>query len=319
MKKVSSQVSGDVHTSMRWWVAARPWALPASIIPVFYGTALAVAVGGVRFKAGSFLMALAAMILLHTAANMLSDVWDYRRGLDREVTPVSGAIVRGWLTDRQIARASGVLFAIGITIGAILAMKDAPALWAIGALGVFIGVLYSFLKALALGDVAVFLNFGILGATGAWAVQTGRFSMYPMITAIPIALLVVAILHANNWRDQEGDSQHGVTTIASLLGDEGSLHYYGFLLFAPFGFLIAMIWAPRAMALPVTPLPFSAALALFAMPYAIRLWRRAVRRYEPRQPQDFVALDGATAQLNLLFGLLLTVGIAAAALGISMQ
>jgi 1,4-dihydroxy-2-naphthoate octaprenyltransferase len=244
---------------------------------------------------------------------MLSDVFDYRRGLDREVTPVSGAIVRGWLSDGQVLRASLLLFAIGIFMGAMLAWRLAPALWGVGAVGVAVGASYSLLKLRALGDVAVFLNFGVLGAVGAWTVQTGRFSLYPAIVAVPMALLVAAILHANNWRDIARDSAYDVTTMASRFGDEGSLHYYGFLLFAPFGFLIALIWAPRALALRTSPLPLSAALGLLALPRAARLWGRAICRHRPKHPLDFITLDAATAQLNLLFGALLTMGVAVAA------
>src|SRR5512137_1302955 len=82
----------------RWIVAARPWALPASTMPVVFGTSLAVVIGGARLDVLRFVLALLAMIVLHSAANMLSDVFDYRRGLDRDVTPVSGAIARGWLS-----------------------------------------------------------------------------------------------------------------------------------------------------------------------------------------------------------------------------
>ncbi len=296
----------------RWVIAARPWALPASVMPVLYGTALAVAVRGAPFQAGRFAAALAAMILLHTAGNMLSDVFDFRRGLDTEVTPVSGALVRGWLTPGAVARASLLLFAAGGAIGAALAWRVSPALWWIGGVGVAIGLLYSAMKAVALGDFAVFLNFGLLGAAGAWTVQTGRFSIYPLLCAVPLGLLVIAILHANNWRDLQGDRRADVRTFASVLGDVGSLHYYGFLIFAPFGFLAALIWAPRGLMMETRfRLPLTAAAAFLALPRAAALWARAVRRRQPRQPLDFIVLDGVTAQLNLVFGLLLTAGVLA--------
>lgn len=297
----------------RWLVAARPWALPASVMPVLFGTALAVVVRGAPFQPLRFAVALLAMILLHTAANMLSDVFDYRRGVDTQPTPVSGAIVRGWLSVAEVARAAGLLFVAGGALGAVLAWRVGPPLWWIGGVGVAIGLGYSALKAAALGDLAVFLNFGILGAAGAWTVQTGRFSFYPVLCAIPMSLLVVAILHANNWRDIAGDGRVNVRTLASVLGDTGSLHYYGLLIFAPYGFLAALIWAPRGLMLDTNlRLPLTAAAALLSLPKAVALWARAVRRHHPRQPLDFIALDGATAQLNLIFGLLLTAGVVAA-------
>jgi len=311
---MNTPVAGDrPDIFRRWLIAARPWALPASVMPVLYGTALAVVVRDAPFHAGRFAAALAAMILLHTAGNMLSDVFDFRRGLDTEVTPVSGAIVRGWLSPGAVLRASVLLFAVGGAIGAALAWRVGPALWWIGGIGVAVGLLYSAMKAVALGDLAVFLNFGLLGAAGAWTAQTGRFSIYPVLCAVPLGLLVIAILHANNWRDLAGDRRARVRTFASVLGDAGSLHYYGFLLFAPFGYLAALIWAPRGLMMDTRfRLPLTAAAAFMALPKAAALWARAVRRRRPRDPLDFVALDGATAQLNLIFGALLTAGVVAA-------
>ncbi|MBS1226518.1 MAG: menA, partial [Candidatus Aminicenantes bacterium] len=104
-------------TLRKWMIAARPWSFPASTMPVVFGTALAVVVGGARFSPLRFLWALITMMVLHGAANMLSDVFDFRHGLDRDVTPVSGAIVRGWLTDAQVLRGAIALFALGAASG----------------------------------------------------------------------------------------------------------------------------------------------------------------------------------------------------------
>ena len=90
--------SSAPSTLKKWIVAARPWSFPASTMPVIFGTSLAFVVGGVRLDVLRFLLALLAMVVLHSAANMLSDVFDFKRGLDTQVTPVSGAIVRGWLS-----------------------------------------------------------------------------------------------------------------------------------------------------------------------------------------------------------------------------
>jgi len=92
----------------KWLIAGRPWSLPASVIPVIFGSSLAATVGWVKLHIGLLLLSLLAMIFLHMAANMLSDVVDWRRGLDREMTPASGALARGWLTPRQVLRGSMV-------------------------------------------------------------------------------------------------------------------------------------------------------------------------------------------------------------------
>ena len=293
----------------KWVIAARPWALPASTMPVLFGTSLAVVVGRAPFAPIRFLLAMAAMVILHSAANMFSDVLDFERGLDREVTPLSGAIVRGWLDARQVRKGSIVLFALGSGLGAALALASNLILLWVGVAGVAIGAAYSFLKYNALGDLAVFLNFGILGALGAWIVQARAFSWIPVVWTVPMAMLVSAILHANNWRDTASDRERRVTTFAAVLGDKGSLLYYGILLFGPFFIVLGLIIVPRATALSFAPMPYPFLLVLAALPRALVLFGRGLRRHAPRSPMDFGILDGATAQYNLLYGLLSTAAV----------
>jgi 1,4-dihydroxy-2-naphthoate octaprenyltransferase len=275
-------------------------------MPVIFGTSLALVVGRADLLLGRFLLALAGMMILHTAANMLSDVFDFKRGLDTRPTPVSGAIVRGWLSPRRVAMGSVLLFIGGASIGLYLVSVTGRILLLIGAVGVIIGVFYTGLKYHALGDLAVFLNFGLLGSLGAWVVQTGSFSWIPIIWTVPMAMLVSAILHANNWRDSLSDKEKQVTTMALLLGDHGSLLYYGFLIFGPTAIIIGLIALPRLIPLRFTAMPFTFLIVLLALPRTLLLWRRARRRHAPRQPLDFIVLDGATANYNLVFGLLCT-------------
>ncbi len=290
----------------KWVIATRPWALPASTMPVIFGTSLAIVIGRSPMMPGRFLLALLGMVILHSAANMLSDVFDYRRGLDTEVTPVSGAIVRGWLSDKAVAGGSAALFIIGIALGLVLVMMVGSVLLIIGGVGIVIGAFYTGLKYHAFGDLAVFLNFGILGSLGAWVVQTEMFSWIPVVWTVPMAMLVIAILHANNWRDSVSDAERQVKTLASILGDRGALVYYGFLLFGSMAIIFGIVLVPRLISRALIPMPLTFAIILLALPRAIRLWGRASRRHNPRQPLDFVILDGATAQYNLVFGLLCT-------------
>jgi 1,4-dihydroxy-2-naphthoate polyprenyltransferase len=310
-----------MNSLKKWVVAARPWSLPASSMPVVFGTSLAVVIGGARLDVFRFLLALAAMVILHSAANMLSDVFDFRKGLDTEVTPVSGAVVRGWLSPRTVAAGAAVLFAAGIAIGLGLVGLTGAVLLYIGAAGIVIGAGYTFLKSRALGDLAVFLNFGILGSLGAWVVQTRTFSWLPMIWAVPLAMLVSGILHANNWRDSATDGERKVLTLARLLGDRGSLVYYGVLVFGSMALVLGFTIVPRLVPMPLPALPLTFLAVLAALPRTLALWRRARRRKAPVEPMDFIILDGATAGYNLLFGLLCTgslwleAGIRAAGIG----
>jgi 1,4-dihydroxy-2-naphthoate octaprenyltransferase len=171
---------------------------------------------------------------------------------------------------------------------------------------VAIGIFYTLLKYHALGDLAVFLNFGILGSLGAWTVQIKAFSWIPVIWTVPMAMLVSAILHANNWRDSLTDSEKRVTTVASVLGDTGSFRYYSFLVFGPFLIILALIIVPRAFPGRWVAMPFSFLMVFLALPNALILRGRARRRRSPRRPLDFIILDGSTANYNLIFGLLCT-------------
>lgn len=296
----------------KWLTACRLFALPASVMPVVFGTALAATIGKAQFKPGLFVAALAGMAILHIGANMLNDVYDYLKGIDRQANPVSGAVVRGWLTPNQVLAAAWACIVIGSLIGLFIAWQVGAAILWIGLAGVTIGVLYTWgplpLKYNALGDLAVFIGFGILGVLGAWTVQTGAPAWTPIIWAVPLGLLIIGILHSNNWRDIQGDTQHSIRTIASLLGDHKSLLYYGLLVFGPFVYILALIALSWGDGLePKMPLTFL--ITLTAMPLAYKLFKKGQRRHNPVHPLDFVALDGATAQLNWVFGLLCIVAL----------
>ncbi len=296
----------------KWLIAGRPWSLPASVIPVIFGSSLAATVGWVKLHIGLLLLSLLAMIFLHMAANMLSDVVDWRRGLDREMTPASGAIARGLLTLGQVFRGSIVFFIVGSALGLVLVYLCGKLVLYTGLLGVGLGVAYPWLKKEALGDVAVFIDFGLLGSFGGWVVQTGQFSWLPVIWAIPQGLLIVAILHANNWRDILTDQEEEILTVANNLGGRGSRRYYGLLLFGSMVLLAAFILAPRLFGLDFPSLPLSVLIVILCWPQAWWLWKIAGSSTGPSQRQaaglaDCLNLDGATARYSLTFGLL-TIG-----------
>ncbi|MEW6368424.1 MAG: 1,4-dihydroxy-2-naphthoate octaprenyltransferase [Acidobacteriota bacterium] len=293
----------------KWMIAVRPFAFPASTMSVIFGTVLAVTVGQAHFRPLPFVLAFLGMVLLHAGANILGDVNDFKKGLDKVPTPVSGAVVRGYISTGEALTASIVLLAIGAAIGLLLVYWVGTAVLWIGVAGILIGVFYTVgpiaLKYHRLGDLAVFLNFGILGSLGAWTVQTGEPSWVPAVWAIPMSMLVAAILHANNWRDISTDTEGRIGTMASLLGDRLSLPYYGVLVFGAFVCILVIVLLTNLAGLqPVMPYTF--VITLLALPLALKLWRKGRLRASPAQPLDFVALDGATAQLNLLFGLLCT-------------
>ena len=283
-------------------------------MPVVFGTVLAYVYGGGVFNPWYFLLAFFGMVMMHAGANVLNDIIDYKKGLDKVPAPVSGGVVRRLITIQEARNASVLLFTLGTLMGLYLAYLTSPWLLIIGVPGLFIGVFYSIggkiaLKYHALGDLAVFLNFGILGALGAWFVQTGTFSWIPVLWAVPMSMLVIAILHANNWRDIKTDREGHINTIATMLGDRASLRYYGYLIFGPFIVVLLLILIPFFAFPEVTFMPFTFGIVLLSLPMALKLWQKAMNRQAPKNPIDFIALDGATAQFNLAFGALCTVAL----------
>jgi 1,4-dihydroxy-2-naphthoate polyprenyltransferase len=304
----------DISFFKKWWISLRPFSFPASTIPVVFGTVLAYVYSGAALHTGYFLLAFFGMLILHSGANVLNDIIDFQKGLDKVPAPVSGGVVRRLITIREAKVASILLFSLGALIGLYLAYAVGPVLLLIGLPGLLIGIFYSIggrlaLKYRALGDLAVFLNFGILGSLGAWYVQTGTLSWIPVIWAIPMSTLVIAILHANNWRDIKSDREGQIRTIASMLGDKASLRYYGYLIFGPFFMVLALILIPYFLFPSMAFMPFTFAIVVLSLPMALKLWQKALRRRQPKNPIDFVALDGATAQFNLAFGLLCTIAL----------
>jgi 1,4-dihydroxy-2-naphthoate octaprenyltransferase len=298
----------------KWWISLRPFSFPASTMPVVFGTVLAYVYGGQVLNVGYFLLAFFGMVFLHAGANVLNDIIDFRKGLDKVPAPVSGGVVRRLITIGEAKVATTLLFAIGTLMGLYLAYVTSPLLLLIGVPGVLIGVFYSLggkiaLKYHALGDLAVFLNFGTLGALGAWFIQTGTLSWIPVIWALPMSMLVIAILHANNWRDITSDREGHIYTIATMIGDKASLRYYGYLIFGPFIVVLALILIPYLAFPEATFMPFTFGIVILSLPMALKLWQKAMNRKTPKNPIDFVALDGATAQFNLAFGLLCTIAL----------
>ena len=296
----------------KWRVATRPFALPASTMSVIFGTVLAATIGNARFNVTYFLAAFFGMACLHTGSNLLNDVFDFKKGIDTQVNPVSGAVVRGWITPRQALKGGLIFLGIGILMGLYLVSQVGLAIFWIGFIGVFIGVCYTWgplpLKFNALGDLAVFFNFGILGSLGAWTVQTGSLSWTPVIWAVPMSLLVVGILHANNWRDIAPDTGGGIQTVASALGDRRSESSYRFLLLFPFAFVLLVIILSWAAGLQHR-MPLTFLIIFIILPRALKLIKKGALRAKPQQPQDFIALDGETAQFNLMFGILCTLAL----------
>lgn len=295
-------VAGEQRSrALLWWLAGRPFSFTATIVSVLLGTLMAAA--GHQASWGLFGIVLVAAVALHAGVNMVSDVFDLRKGVDDWRTfGSSRMIVDGHLSPRAVL--AGGLFLIGAAsaLGLLLVTISGQTILWIGLAGVALGLLYTGggllgLKYLALGDIAVFLAFGPLMAAGAYAAQTGGWTWDVVLVSLPVAFLVDGILHANNLRDIEDDRRAGAVTFAGLLGLKVSQGFYVGLVVAAYGSLVALVAAGL-----VSPW---ALLAFLTLPLAARNVR-IIRN--PAAPL-FSAGDQLTAQLHLAFGMLMSVGL----------
>ena len=289
-----------------WITAVRPFAYTASVLAVLLGAAIA-------FNAGypvqwiRFVLTLIGVVCFHTAANLLNDCFDHRRGLDTEVLPTSGAIVRGWLSERQVFRAAMAALVVGVVCGFVLTVLCGWFVLGLGVAGTVICLTYTrsgfCLKYNGLGDAGILAAFSVLPVLGTYWVQSDTFHWQPVLWSLPLGSYTVAILHANNWRDIERDRASRCVTPAGLLGSACSALYYQLLILGPYGLVAATIGVAYATG-AVNMAPLTAGAVVLSLPLAL-----ALARISPeRNSATFAMLDGRTAQLHMAFGVLLTAG-----------
>src|ERR1700742_96193 len=205
-----------------WLLAARARALPAGIAPVLVGTALAWAERD-SLRVGAFIAALLGAIFIQVGANLSNDYSDARRGADTEdrLGPVR-VTAGGLVPPRQVLTATYVSFALAVLVGVYLIVTSGWQLLLVGGASILAGVLYTGgprpYGYEGLGEVFVFLFFGVVAVTGTYFAQVERIEWEALVLAVPVGLLASAILVVNNVRDLETDRRAGKRTLAVRLG-----------------------------------------------------------------------------------------------------
>ncbi|MCW3032315.1 MAG: 1,4-dihydroxy-2-naphthoate polyprenyltransferase [Solirubrobacteraceae bacterium] len=286
-----------------WLMAARPRTLPAAIAPVLVGTSLALGDGD--FHPLAFVAALLGAIFIQVGTNLSNDYSDARRGADTDdrLGPVR-VTAGGLVPPSQVLVATYVTFGLAVACGAYLIAVAGWELLAVGAASILAGVLYTGgprpYGYEGLGELFVFLFFGIVAVTGSYYVQVQKLPWEAFVCAVPVGLLASAILVVNNVRDLETDRRAGKRTLAVRLGRERTRVLYVALL---------------ALAYVIAPVPWVAGsmtawllLPWLSAPLALRLVQ--VVRSRVDGPSLNAALAG-TGQLQLLFCLLYAAGILA--------
>lgn len=296
----------------RWFLSLRPYSFTASVIPVALAWVMAVqhrdSAPLVPWTVPLFTL---AALLFHAGTNVLNDYYDFRHGVDNPGDTDPSHVLPRQIVSPRFMQYSGHLyfilaFALGITLA--LGARRGPLFLASGMVGGLGAYLYTgkriSLKYRALGDPLVFILMGpALVVLGVWAF-TGTVSPDAALAALPVAMLVTAILHGNNLRDISGDRAAGIATLAGLLGHTRSRFLLNVLLIAPY--VLLPILAVTGL------IPPSGLVPVATIPGALRIIR-TVRDGGSAVPHD---LPMVCARLHFLFGVLYVSGIAIAIPGL---
>jgi 1,4-dihydroxy-2-naphthoate octaprenyltransferase len=284
-----------------WLMAARPRTLPAAVAPVLVGTAFA-GFGHV-FHPLRFVAALLGALFIQVGTNLSNDYSDARRGADAEdrLGPVR-VTAGGLVPPRQVLIATYVSFGLAVASGIYLIVVAGWVLLVIGAASILAGVAYTGgpkpYGYEGLGEVFVFLFFGIVAVTGSYYVQTTHLTWGAFALAVPVGLLASAILVVNNIRDIDSDRRAGKRTLAVKLGRRRTRAMFAVIVYLAF-LLTPVTWAfgttTAWLLLPWLTLPLASSLV------------RAVRNRT-----DGPSLNAALAMsgmLQLTFCVLLSAGL----------
>ncbi|MBW3627544.1 MAG: 1,4-dihydroxy-2-naphthoate polyprenyltransferase, partial [Actinobacteria bacterium] len=214
----------------RWVQGARPRTLPAAVVPVLVGTATAVGAvdGGLHWwRAGA---ALVVALAIQVATNYVNDYTDGERGADdRRVGPVR-LVASGLATTGQVKRAALASALVAAAAGLALAVAVGPELLVVGAASFAAGYLYTGgprpYGYAGLGEVFVFVFFGVVATVGSAYVQIEQVSGLALVASVPVGLLATALLVVNNLRDIPTDAASGKRTLAVRMGEHRTRQLY---------------------------------------------------------------------------------------------
>jgi 1,4-dihydroxy-2-naphthoate polyprenyltransferase len=289
-----------------WIAGARPRTLPAAVVPVLVGTAAAAGMNGDADSLKGliiwrFVAALIVALALQIGVNYANDYSDGVRGTDDARVGPMRLTGSGTKPAAAVKRAAFCAFGVAAVCGLVLAIATSWWLIAVGLAAIAAAWFYTGgprpYGYAGLGEVFVFVFFGIVATTGSAFVQIERITPLTLLVSIPVGLLATALLVINNLRDIPGDTTSGKRTLAVRLGDSRTRVLYVAMMVAPF------VAVPFLCGLSQRPV---GSLSLFA----ILLVRKPVQRViEGATGPALIAVLGETGRVQLVFGLLLSVGL----------
>jgi 1,4-dihydroxy-2-naphthoate octaprenyltransferase len=284
-------------TAAQWVAGARPRTLPAAVAPVLVGTGAAT-----DRSAGRALLALVVGLALQVGVNYANDYSDGVRGTDTDRVGPLRLVGSGIAGPRSVKRAAFTAFGVAAVAGLVLALLTTLWLVLLGALCIAAAWAYTGTSRpygyRGLGEVSVFVFFGLVAVTGTGYVQGGRLTWPAVLGGVCMGALACAVLVVNNLRDLSTDREAGKRTLAVLLGDVGTRRLYCLL--------VAVALAVPVVAVPVLGSRWPL-LALPAVVLAVPLVRAVLGGARGRA---LVPVLGGTGRLQLVVGVLLGLGLA---------
>lgn len=250
-----------------WILASRPKTLPAAFVPVLVGSSIAYNQG--KFYPLYSLIALICSLLIQIGTNFTNDLYDHLKGADTEKRKGPLRVLSaGLISPNEMKLAIVLVFGLTFLLGLYLVYVTDWKIFVIGVFSIIAGLAYTAgpypLAYHGLGDLFVFLFFGIIGTMGTYYLHHQEFTFISFLVSLPVGALITNILIVNNYRDVEEDKQAGKNTLAVILGREFSRYEYIFFLllafFIPF-ILYFKFNFNATVFLPYVTLPFAIILA----------------------------------------------------------
>ena len=289
-----------ISPAQAWILASRPKTLPAAAAPVVVGTAVAISEG--VFSVGPALAALVGALLIQIGTNLANDVFDFKKGADttERLGPVR-VTQAGLLSPEQVMVGMWLTFGLAALVGLYLVYVGGWPIVIIGLLSILAGIAYTGgpfpLAYNGLGDIFVFIFFGLVAVCGTYYVQAGTISAAVVWASVPMGFLATAILVVNNLRDIATDRATGKKTVAVRLGRAGAQGEY-------FGLIAGAYLTPLLMF--ITGVASGWVLLSWLSVPMLRPLIRLVLQVTGRPLNNALA---GTARLELVFSLLFSVGL----------
>lgn len=283
-----------------WVLAIRPRTLPAAAAGVIMGAAMAWRDG--YFRLDAVLVCLLTALLLQIGSNLANDVFDFERGTDTvERLGPTRVTQAGLLSPNQVKAGMVVVFGAAALLGLYLAWLGGWVILIVGVAAIISAIAYTGgpfpIGYHGLGDIFVFIFFGLASVAGTYYIQSGFVSPAVWWMTIPPGLIITAILVVNNLRDIDNDCKAGKNTLAVLMGEKGTKNQYLICMFIAYLVLIPVAWAGL--------IPWSSLLAWLSLPLALQA-AKVVLTQKGRPLNAALAKTGQTA---LIFSLLFWLGL----------